>query len=77
LIESNQADSIKNIKEDLKNWCKNFPIILGIGIKKEELDLILNEIKPAGISLKGGEEIKPGLKSFDELSSILEELEID
>ena len=77
LVESDKTDSVKSIQEELKIWCKEYPIILGIGIKAEDLDIILNEIQPKGISLKGGEEIKPGLKTFDELASILEELETE
>lgn len=77
LVESNEKDSIKPVIEELQLWCRKYPILLGVGIKAEDLDLILNEVQPKGISLKGGEEIKPGLKTFDELASILEELETE
>ena len=59
---------IKNIKGDL-------PIILSAPFNLQELDLIINELKPEGINLIGGSEIKPGLKDFTELSEILEYLE--
>lgn len=75
LLENENADLIYGNEEILKEWCKEYPIILGFGIKNEALDKILQEIKPAGIALKGGEEIKPGLKNFDELAEILEKLE--
>lgn len=77
LLESDKHDSVLPILEDLKFWCKSYPILLGIGIKAENLDVILKEITPAGLALKGGEEIKPGLKTFDELSEILEALETE
>lgn len=77
LLENEKLDSIFGYEEALIDWCKNYPILLGFGIKNEDLFKILHTIQPTGIGLKGGEEIKPGLKSFDELSSILELLETD
>lgn len=77
LLENENQSSILSIKDELKKWCNVYPIILGSGINQKDLDIILDEIKPAGISLKGGEEIKPGLKSFDELAEILEALEVE
>jgi phosphoribosylanthranilate isomerase len=77
LLENNQNNSLDKLTSSLKSWCSNYPIILGIGIKNENLNFILNDIKPVGIELRGGNEIKPGLKSFDELSSILELLEVE
>lgn len=77
LIESEAMDSIGPLSSLMKKWCSTYPIILGIGITTEDLDKILSDINPAGIALKGGTEIKPGLKTFDELSSILEVLEIN
>ena len=42
-----------------------------------ELDLALKKENVAGIALHGGQEIKPGLKTYDELADILELLETD
>ena len=77
LIESEEVDSIGPFFSRIKKWCSTYPIILGFGIKNEDLEKILVDIHPAGIGLKGGTEIKPGLKTFDELSSILDILEIN
>lgn len=77
LLENESADSVNSLIPTLKKWCNQFPVILGFGIKNEDLETILLEIEPAGIGLKGGNEIKPGLKSFDELASILEVLEVN
>jgi phosphoribosylanthranilate isomerase len=77
LIESDAMDSIGPLLTLMKKWCSSYPIILGIGITTEDIDNILTDINPSGIALKGGTEIKPGLKTFDELSSILEVLEIN
>lgn len=76
LLESKE-ESFEDIEEKLKDWTGKYKIILGFGIRKDTLPAILEEIKPAGISLKGGEELRPGLKTFDELADILEELETD
>lgn len=77
LLESEDSDSIEEIKSLLKIWNSSGKLLLGIGINKDSLPEIENSIKPAGIALKGGDEIKPGLKNFDELADILEELETE
>jgi len=38
---------------------------------------LVEETGVKGIEMEGGEEIKPGLKDFDELAEILEALEIE
>lgn len=75
LLESDEVDSIETVDVNLKRWASQYPVILGIGIEKEKLSFIEEYISPAAIALKGGDEIKPGLKNFDELAEILEELE--
>jgi phosphoribosylanthranilate isomerase len=77
LLESEQTDSVARYENILKEWCSGYKIILGFGIQKEMIEDILNKIKPYGLEVKGGDEIKPGLKSFEELSEVLEALEID
>jgi phosphoribosylanthranilate isomerase len=77
LLESEQTDSISGFENLLKNWCSSYKIILGFGIQKEMIEDILHKIKPLGMEIKGGDEIKPGLKSFEELSEVLEALEVD
>ncbi len=52
-------------------------LILGFGINIKNLKWIEKELNPAGIMLKGGNEIRPGFKDFDELADILEYLEIE
>ena len=78
LIESETEDvlSEKSFNE-LKHLTRSFPIIIGFGIKSNNLEQILSTIQPIGLALKGGEEIRPGYKDFDELADILEELELD
>ncbi len=64
-------------KETLFDWNDRFKVILGKGIQRSHLNWIVEELKPAGIMLRGGNEIRPGLKDFDDLADILEYLEIE
>lgn len=64
-------------KQLLLNLTGKHQLILGFGINVNNLNWIEKELKPAGIMLKGGNEIRPGFKDFDELADILEYLEID
>ena len=59
----------------LKNLCGTYNIILSIELSSTQLEEILEEVKPYGICLKGGEEEMVGVKSFDELDDIFENLE--
>lgn len=77
LLENSKQDSISELESQLAAWCRSYPIIIGFGITLDQLEKIENNISPKGIALKGGDEIKPGLKNFDELSEILEALELD
>ncbi len=61
---------------DLSSLCAAFNIILDIDFQLSELDDILN-MNPFGLSLKGGEEERVGVKSYDELDDIFDRLEID
>lgn len=59
----------------LKSIAKQFNVYIGFGIDKTNITATLSKIKPAGIGLHGGHEIKPGLKDFDELQEIFEKIE--
>ena len=52
-------------------------LILGIGIEASSVLNIIEEGKISGISLKGGDEERPGYSNFDDLADILEVLELD
>ena len=78
LICSDDFDSIDKTNEKfLRDLAKLYPILIGFGIDKENINYILKEIEPVGIGLTGGKEIKPGLKDFDKLHDIFEELEVE
>ncbi len=69
--------NLLEVKDVLVSLTKKYPIFLKSGITKENVLKVIEEIKPAGIALDTGEEIKVGLNDFDELADILELLEIE
>jgi phosphoribosylanthranilate isomerase len=78
LFESVKGIQYKtHILQQVLELSKQYPIVLGFNINDSNvLELVQNnDIK--GIALKGGKEIRPGFKDFDELADILETLEID
>lgn len=56
--------------------CKKNEIILSIDCPSEELNELLENIQPAGLRVKGGEEEQVGMKSYDELDDFFEAIEI-
>lgn len=63
--------------EIVRNLAKECKILLGFGFDAENVEALLSKTKVEGISMKGGHEIKPGIKDFDELADILEALELE
>ncbi|OEK04637.1 beta/alpha barrel domain-containing protein [Roseivirga misakiensis] len=55
----------------------SFPFVVSEGFQAENVIEFVESLNAKGISLTGGDEIRPGYKDFDELADILEELEID
>ncbi len=64
-------------KKTLKEYAANYPILLGFGLEASTVQNILNDFALKGIALKGTNEIRPGFKNYDELSDILETIELD
>ena len=64
-------------KKEIKLLSENCRVILGVGITSENVHELIEDLGIFGISLTGGNEIKPGLKDFDELADILEALEME
>ncbi|MCS5489647.1 phosphoribosylanthranilate isomerase [Algoriphagus limi] len=71
--ESLDGDEMKSIAL-IANKAK---VILSGGISPFNVKTLIADLNLFGIALEGGEEIKPGLKDYDELAEILEELEIE
>jgi len=66
-------DRLAPIKKGyLRALCKNYPVILESNFKVAELTEILEFLPLHGISMKGGEEEKTGVKSFDQLDELFE-----
>ncbi len=73
--------SLQHISEEtrsmLSTLCQNTKILFNINSSVEMLFLFLEQVKPLGLVLLGGDEEKVGFKSFDELDEILDRLEIE
>jgi phosphoribosylanthranilate isomerase len=59
----------------LKTLAEKCDILLGFGFDADNVEKIISDTGIKGIAMKGGHEIKPGIKDFDELADILEVLE--
>lgn len=79
-LEKNGIDwqSIHNNPEAvalLKNLCQEYAILISLICPASDLESFINTIQPHGLSFQGGEEEKVGVKSFDDLDEIFEQLE--
>ncbi len=63
--------------EKIKSLATQCDVLLGFDLEAESVEGTLQATGVKGISLQGGDEIKPGLKDFDELADILEALEVE
>ena len=61
----------------LKRVTQNVKVLLGTGITEGNILDLVADTGIFGISLSGGEELKPGLKDLNELADILEKLETE
>ena len=60
----------------IKELASKISLFLGFGINPENASLLAEIPGLTGLALDGGDEIKPGLRDFDQLGSILENLEL-
>lgn len=63
--------------EIIQTLSANCQVLLGSGITSENVHHLLDTYPLKGIALHAGDEIKPGLKDFDELADILEGIELE
>ncbi len=78
LLESDTLTEISDsMLAKIKSLAATCDVLLGFGIDAGNVEDVLSKTSVKGISLTGGHEIKPGLKDFDELADILEELEVE
>lgn len=60
-----------------KNFLANQPALLHLDLPAERLHTVLDALLPAGLVLEGGEEERVGVKSYDEIDAVFEQLGID
>lgn len=53
------------------------PLWLGPGLAPDRARALVTEFQPAGLSFPSGNEVKPGLRDFDQLEAVFEALEIE
>ncbi|MEO1052190.1 MAG: phosphoribosylanthranilate isomerase [Bacteroidota bacterium] len=77
LLES-QEDRVSETQKDVISAAnKEVPVLLGFGFAEDNVEALIDEVGVSGISLNGGDEIRPGFKDYDELADILEALEAE
>ncbi|MBI5916646.1 MAG: N-(5'-phosphoribosyl)anthranilate isomerase [Bacteroidetes bacterium] len=60
----------------LKQLFGKYKVFLALDFQPDEMDQVLETLKPHGLGLSGGGEEKTGFKSFDELDEIFDKLEV-
>ncbi len=78
ILESSTIEELNSeVIEKLKEISTQIPTFLGFGVTADNVNEVIEQIPIKGITLKGGEEIRPGYKDYDELADILEVLDLD
>ena len=78
LIENEQDEALSEKQlEDIQELCSYYKVLLGTGITPGNVLQLMEDLPVAGLSLKGGEEIRAGYKDYDTLADILELIEED
>lgn len=74
LVKFGPGTSLLQEAEFWRKCCAAYPVLLEGDMPAGLLPEILDSIRPAGLSLAGGEEERVGVKSFDEIEDIFEAL---
>lgn len=77
LIQASDDGHCEHLHTSIYKLAQNYPLILGCGINKENINTVIINTSLKGIALKGSAELKPGFKDFDELADILETIEVE
>jgi len=77
VLESEQSEVSSEHIEKIKKLAAEHKVLIGFGVNDQNVEQLLSESSAYGVALRGGDEIKPGYKDYDELADILEALEID
>jgi phosphoribosylanthranilate isomerase len=76
ITSTNKSITIDN-ESIIKKLSSQLNLFLGAGITPENASSLSELPGLYGFALDGGDEIKPGLRDFDQLSAILESLELE
>jgi|SRR5690554_1910097 len=77
LLESNLPNLTAEMIDSIRHLAGQTDVLLGFGFSADTVEKAVGQTQVKGIALNGGDEIKPGLKDFDELADILEILELE
>ena len=77
LLESDLPQLDAEMIDSIRHLAGQTDVILGFGFSANTVEEVLDQTQIKGIALNGGDEIKPGLKDFDDLADILEILELE
>ena len=61
----------------LQRAAATYPVLLDFDLPADQLTTLLDELRPAGIALRGGQELRPGYRDFEALADLLERLEVE
>lgn len=75
LLEADDLEINEDVKDKINVLSSHCQVLLGFGFEADSVLRLVEQTGSKGISIKGGDEIKPGLKDFDEMAEILETLE--
>ena len=76
ITSTNKSLSIDN-ESSINHFFNQLNVFLGAGITPSNASSLVELPGLYGLSLDGGDEIKPGLRDFDQLAAILENLEVE
>lgn len=76
-LTSTNGSSVFEKNAFLSDLSTDFKVILGFGVTPETVENLISTCSFSGIALDSGDEIKPGLRDFDQLADILELLETE
>ncbi|MCB9317139.1 MAG: hypothetical protein H6569_13445 [Lewinellaceae bacterium] len=74
---SAQKNAAAKLQDHAAAWKKLFstyPTLLDVNLEADALATLLDQLNPAGLALRGGEEEQVGVKSFDEIDAIFDAL---
>ncbi len=73
-VQKNAAEQLQAHATVWKNLFATYPTLLDINLPADALATLLDQLQPAGLALRGGDEEQVGVKSFDEIDAIFDAL---